>query len=99
MCRWATIVLRQTTLDLGSGDLGLWTLGNPPFLGRYANRSFTLAARYRLLTRELVHQQNDAMHEHAKGSIFEYIEVFYNRVRLHSTLGYVSSKAFEASLT
>ncbi|MDQ6661754.1 MAG: IS3 family transposase, partial [Chloroflexota bacterium] len=28
-------------------------------------------------------------------SIFEYIEVWYNRQRRHSTLGYVSPEAFE----
>ncbi|HWE03935.1 MAG TPA: IS3 family transposase, partial [Tepidisphaeraceae bacterium] len=30
-------------------------------------------------------------------SIFEYIEVFYNRKRLHSSLNYMSPEAFEAS--
>ena len=33
--------------------------------------------------------------EEAKQSIFEYIEVFYNRQRKHSTLGYVSPMVFE----
>jgi putative transposase len=33
--------------------------------------------------------------EQAKKSIFEYVEVFYNRKRRHSTLGYVSPEAFE----
>jgi len=32
--------------------------------------------------------------EQARQSIFEYIEVFYNR--RHSSLGYVSPEAFEA---
>jgi len=49
------------------------------------------------LKTELVHQQNYATRQEAEMSIFEYIEVFYNRVRLHSTLGYVSPEAFEAS--
>ena len=31
----------------------------------------------------------------AKNSIFEYIEVWYNRKRLHSTLGYISPLEFE----
>lgn len=33
--------------------------------------------------------------EEAKSSIFEYIEVFYNRKRLHSTNGYLSPDEFE----
>jgi len=33
--------------------------------------------------------------EEAKTSIFEYIETFYNRKRLHSTLGYMSPEDFE----
>ncbi len=33
--------------------------------------------------------------EQAKQSIFEYVEVFYNRKRRHSTLGYLSPAAFE----
>jgi transposase InsO family protein len=28
--------------------------------------------------------------------VFEYIEVYYNRKRLHSKLGYLSPDAFEA---
>ena len=31
----------------------------------------------------------------AKSSIFEFIEVFYNRQRLHSTIGYVSPVVYE----
>lgn len=34
--------------------------------------------------------------EQARAAIFEYIEVFYNRERIHSSLGYVSPEAFEA---
>lgn len=33
--------------------------------------------------------------EQAKQSIFEYIEVFYNRKRRHSTLGYIAPAVFE----
>ena len=48
---------------------------------------------------ELIHHEDYATHEQARGSIFEYIEVFYNRQRLHSTLGYRSPETFETSLT
>jgi putative transposase len=49
------------------------------------------------LKTELVHHEEYATHEQARGSIFEYIEVFYNRQRLHSSLGYVSPESFEAA--
>ena len=50
------------------------------------------------LKRELVYHEHYATHEEARRSIFEYIEVFYNRTRMHSALGYRSPVAFEASL-
>lgn len=49
------------------------------------------------LKTELVHQEHYATREQARRSIFEYIEVFYNRKRIHSSLGYVSPEAFEAA--
>jgi transposase InsO family protein len=50
------------------------------------------------LKTELVHHQQYATRDQARQSIFEYIEVFYNRKRLHSSLGYLSPEAFEAGL-
>ena len=50
------------------------------------------------LKRELVNEERYATCAQAKASIFEYIEVFYNRKRRHSSLGYVSPEQFEASL-
>ena len=50
------------------------------------------------LKTELVNHEHYATHAQARASIFEYIEVFYNRKRIHSMLGYVSPEAFEASL-
>ena len=47
------------------------------------------------LKKELVHRQEYATREQAKASIFEYIEVFYNRVRRHSSLGYVAPAEYE----
>lgn len=40
------------------------------------------------LKRELIHHHRCRMREEAKRDIFEYIEVFYNRLCRHSTLGY-----------
>lgn len=50
------------------------------------------------LKTELVHHEHYATRAQARQSIFEYIEVFYNRKRLHSALGYKSPEAFEAGL-
>ena len=50
------------------------------------------------LKTELVHHERYATREQARASIFEYMEVFYNRKRLHSSLGYVSPEQFEAGL-
>ena len=51
------------------------------------------------LKTELVHHEQYATRDQARASVFEFIEVFYNRQRLHSSLGYVSPEAFEASLS
>jgi transposase InsO family protein len=50
------------------------------------------------LKTELVHHERYETREQARASIFEYVEVFYNRVRLHSSLGYLSPEQFEAGL-
>ena len=48
------------------------------------------------LKNELIHRQHLVSRDQAKAMIFDYIEVFYNRTRLHSSLGYLSPEAFEA---
>lgn len=50
---------------------------------------------YGTLKTELVHHEKYRTREEAKRSIFEYIEIFYNRIRRHSSLGYRSPAAFE----
>lgn len=47
------------------------------------------------LKKELVHDEDYATRDQAKASIFEYIEAFYNRVRRHSSLGYVAPAEYE----
>lgn len=48
------------------------------------------------LKRELIHPTTYVTRNQARTAVFEYIEVFYNRQRLHSTLGYQSPTEFEA---
>jgi len=50
------------------------------------------------LKRELIGEHRFATRDAARQAIFEYIEVFYNRRRLHSSIGFLSPEAFEASL-
>ena len=50
------------------------------------------------LKRELVYQAHFHTREQARQAIFRYVEVFYNRQRRHSSLGYRSPVEFEASL-
>jgi transposase InsO family protein len=47
--------------------------------------------------RGLIHHSDQGV-QYASLAIFEYIEVFYNRKRLHSALGYQSPVDFESKL-
>jgi transposase InsO family protein len=50
---------------------------------------------FSILKRELVALANFACQKQATAAIFEYIEVFYNRIRIHSTIGYLAPAEFE----
>lgn len=47
------------------------------------------------LKKELIHRRAWPTKAELRGEVFEYIEVFYNRQRRHSTLGYVSPAEYE----
>ena len=49
------------------------------------------------LKKELIHHERFNTRSDARRRIFEYIEVFYNRERAHSALGYKSPEQFEQS--
>ena len=50
---------------------------------------------FHTLKTEHIYFEQYESREQAKCSIFEYVEVFYNRKRLHSTLKYMSPVVFE----
>ena len=50
------------------------------------------------LKSERVHHRRYKTRAEARQDIFRYIEVFYNRKRRHSALGYMSPAQFERSL-
>lgn len=43
----------------------------------------------------LIHHSDFESRDVARAAIFDYIELFYNRSRMHQTLGYVSPMRFE----
>ncbi len=47
------------------------------------------------LKKELVHHRKYRTRDDARRDIFDYIEIFYNRERLHSSLGYLSPANYE----
>ncbi|MEI6847725.1 MAG: IS3 family transposase, partial [Chlorobiaceae bacterium] len=49
---------------------------------------------FKTLKTELVYTEHYRTREEARHSLFEFIEVFYNRKRKHSTLGYKSPVEF-----
>ena len=52
-----------------------------------------------IIKRECVHRKTFATREQAQLEIFEYIETFYNRLRRHSALGYLSPVDFEEKMS
>ncbi len=51
---------------------------------------------FAIMKTELVYHERYEGHQDTLDSIFEYIEVFYNRQRKHSTLGYVCPSEYES---
>ncbi len=47
---------------------------------------------------EAIHGEKLRTRDDAKNQVFDYIEVYYNRKRLHSKLGYLSPECFEAQM-
>jgi len=69
-----------------------------PSMSRKGNRHDDAVTKsfFSTAKRELPHHESYATREEASRSLFEYIEVFYNRRRLHSTLGCRSPVDYEA---
>ena len=44
---------------------------------------------------EEIHHRDFRTRTEAKSALFDYIELFYNRQRLHSSIGYLSPVQFE----
>jgi len=66
--------------------------GTVPSMSRRSNcyDNAAMESFWSSLKRELVHRRTFAASAEARAAIFEWIEVFYNRERLHNALGYKS---------
>jgi putative transposase len=86
----------QYTSYAYQAELSAWGM-RPSFTGTGAclDNAF-IESFWATLKKELVHQTTFATREEARAAIFEFIEVFYNRYRLHSSLGYKSPASFES---
>lgn len=72
--------------------------GVQPSMSRLGNcyDNAVVESFFKTLKIELVKERRFKTREEARTMLFEYIEVFYNRKRLHSTLGYMSPAEYEA---
>ena len=75
----------------------LTTLGMTPSMSRKGNCYDNAAAEsfFSTLKNELIHHQTYQSRDDASREIFAFIEGFYNRQRLHQSLGYLSPLEFE----
>ena len=78
----------------------LAALGLEASMSRKANcyDNATMESFWSTLKHELVYRGQWATRAQARQRLFEWIEVFYNRTRLHSSLGYKSPVDFETQL-
>ncbi len=74
--------------------------GLVPSMSRQGNcyDNATMESFWGTLKQELVHHLNYATRAEARRSLFAWIETYYNRVRLHSAIGYKSPVDFENQL-
>jgi putative transposase len=79
-------VLERHGIQQSMSRRGKW-LDNAPMESFFAS-----------LKTERVHEARFRTRAEAKAAVFEYIEVFYNRQRLHSTLGYRTPAEARASI-
>ncbi|WP_139117806.1 integrase core domain-containing protein, partial [Endozoicomonas atrinae] len=66
--------------------------GGEPSMSRPGNcwDNAAMESFFSRLKVELVYAERFQSIEEARSGIFEYIEIFYNRIRRHSSLGYLS---------
>ena len=71
--------------------------GMTPSMSRKGNcwDNAPMESFFHTLKTELVHQRNYATREEARQDLFQYIEGYYNRQRIHSSIGYITPEQME----
>lgn len=82
--------IMEADKEAGGGRLELYGFGMMVFALRYANIPAELEA-------ELTDLEHFPTRQAARTAVFDFIEVFYNRQRLYSSLDYRSPAAFETA--
>jgi len=79
----------------------LAAIGATPSMSRTGNcyDNAPMESFFHTLKVELVHQCRWATHAEARRTLFEYIEGYYNRHRMHSALGYLTPEQAEQRMT
>ena len=78
----------------------LQTAGMRPSMGGRGSAYDNAVAEsfFSTLKNELIHECDFETRDAARAAIFSYIELFYNRRRLHQTLGYRTPQQFEQAM-
>ena len=64
--------------------------------GRKVPQDYAVAESFfSILKNELLHQCDFRSRDEARAAIFDYIELFYNRKRIHQPLGYRTTEQIE----
>ena len=89
-CQYASEAYRE--------HLAAWNV--TPSMSRRGNcyDNAAMESFWSTLKEELVHRRSFASRAEAASAIFDYIETFYNRERLHSALGFMSPVEFEKQI-
>jgi putative transposase len=88
---------RGTEFTSDRYQAALHELGIEVSMSRTANcwDNAAMESFFATLTKECIDRTRFQSRQQARSAIFEYLECFYNPIRLHSTLQYVSPVAFE----